>query len=39
VAKISAHFGPPWGGKLACDNFHPSQQGYRDWTRAILRVI
>jgi hypothetical protein len=39
VARISAHFGPPWDGKLACDNFHPSQQGYRDWTRAILRVI
>ena len=39
VAKISAHFGPPWAGKLACDNFHPSQAGYRDWTRAILAVI
>jgi acyl-CoA thioesterase-1 len=39
VARISAHFGPPWAGKLACDNFHPSHQGYRDWTRAILRVI
>jgi len=39
VAKISANFGPPWDGKLACDNFHPSQQGYRDWTRAILAAI
>ncbi|MGH3256405.1 MAG: SGNH/GDSL hydrolase family protein [Streptosporangiaceae bacterium] len=39
VAKISAHFGPPWAGKLACDNFHPSQDGYRDWTRAVLAAI
>jgi acyl-CoA thioesterase I len=39
VAKISANFGPPWAGKLACDNFHPSQAGYRDWTRAVLAVI
>jgi acyl-CoA thioesterase I len=39
VAKISANFGPPWAGKLACDNFHPSQDGYRDWTRAVLTVI
>jgi hypothetical protein len=39
VAKISANFGPPWAGKLACDNFHPSQRGYRDWTRAVLAAI
>jgi len=39
VAKISANFGPPWRGKLACDNFHPSEDGYRDWTRAVLDVI
>jgi len=39
VATISAHFGPPWAGKLAPDNFHPSQEGYRDWTRALLDVI
>jgi lysophospholipase L1-like esterase len=39
VARISAHFGPPWDGKLACDNFHPSEDGYRDWTRAVLKVI
>jgi lysophospholipase L1-like esterase len=39
VAKISAHFGPPWAGKLASDNFHPSQYGYRDWTRAVMAVI
>jgi lysophospholipase L1-like esterase len=39
VAEISAHFGPPWAGKLACDHFHPSQDGYRDWTRAVLAAI
>jgi acyl-CoA thioesterase I len=39
VAEISANFGPPWAGKLASDYFHPSQDGYRDWTRALLAVI
>ena len=39
VAKVSAHFGPPWSGKLASDCFHPSQDGYRDWTRAVLAAI
>ncbi len=36
VAEISAQFIAPWAGKFACDNFHPSQDGYRDWTRALL---
>jgi len=36
VAEVSAHFTPPWAGKFSCDNFHPSQDGYRDWTRALL---
>jgi hypothetical protein len=24
---------PPWDGKFASDSFHPSLDGYRDWTR------
>lgn len=39
VAEVSAHFTPPWTGKFSCDNFHPSQDGYRDWTRALLAAI
>jgi acyl-CoA thioesterase I len=39
VAEISAHFTPPWAGKFSCDNFHPSQDGYRDWTRALLSAV
>jgi acyl-CoA thioesterase I len=39
VAQVSAHFTPPWTGKFSSDNFHPSQDGYRDWTRALLAAI
>jgi acyl-CoA thioesterase I len=39
VAEVSAHFLPPWTGKFASDGFHPSQDGYRDWTRALLAVL
>lgn len=39
VAEVSAHFMPPWAGKFAPDYFHPSQDGDRDWTRALLAVI
>ena len=39
VAEVSAHFLPPWPGKFASDNFHPSQDGYRDWARALLGAI
>lgn len=39
VAEVSAHFLPPWGGKFGPDNFHPSQDGYRDWARALLTAI
>jgi acyl-CoA thioesterase I len=39
VAEVSAHFTAPWAGKFACDSFHPSQDGYRDWTRALLAAI
>jgi acyl-CoA thioesterase-1 len=39
VAEVSTHFLPPWAGKFASDYFHPSQDGYRDWTRALLAVL
>lgn len=39
VAEISAHFTPPWAGKFASDCFHPSQDGYRDWARAMLTAV
>ncbi len=39
VAEVSAHFMPPWNGKFGSDCFHPSQAGYRDWTRALLTAI
>jgi acyl-CoA thioesterase I len=39
VAEVSRHFLPPWAGKFASDCFHPSQDGYRDWSRAVLAAI
>jgi acyl-CoA thioesterase I len=39
VAEVSVNFLPPWTGKFASDCFHPSQAGYRDWTRALLAVV
>jgi acyl-CoA thioesterase I len=39
VAEVSAHFQPPWPGKFASDYFHPSQDGYRDWARALLSAL
>jgi acyl-CoA thioesterase I len=39
VAQVSDHFTPPWAGKFGVDNFHPSQDGYRDWTRALLAAV
>ena len=36
VAQVSKTFTAPWVGKFSVDNFHPSQDGYRDWTRALL---
>jgi acyl-CoA thioesterase-1 len=39
VAEVSAHFLPPWPGKFASDCFHPSQDGYRDWARALLPAV
>jgi acyl-CoA thioesterase I len=39
VARVSDQFTSPWRGKFARDNFHPSQTGYRDWSRALLSAI
>jgi lysophospholipase L1-like esterase len=39
VAEVSAQFTPPWSGKFSVDSFHPSQDGYRDWTRALLATL
>jgi acyl-CoA thioesterase I len=39
VAAVSQQFTPPWIGKFSCDSFHPSQDGYRDWTRALLAAL
>jgi lysophospholipase L1-like esterase len=39
VAEISSHFTPPWTGKFSVDNFHPSQDGYRDWSRALVEAL
>jgi acyl-CoA thioesterase-1 len=39
VARVSEQFTAPWTGKFASDRFHPSQDGYRDWTRALLTAI
>ena len=39
VAEVSRHFVPPWVGKFSVDNFHPSQDGYRDWSRALVETL
>jgi acyl-CoA thioesterase I len=39
VAEISRSFVPPWAGKFSVDNFHPSQDGYRDWSRALVHAL
>ena len=39
VAEVSIQFRPPWAGKFSVDSFHPSQDGYRDWARALLAVL
>jgi len=39
VAEVSRHFTAPWTGKFAVDNFHPSQDGYRDWSRALIESV
>jgi acyl-CoA thioesterase I len=39
VAGVSTRFTPPWTGKFAADRFHPTDDGYRDWTHALLDAI
>jgi lysophospholipase L1-like esterase len=39
VAEVSRHFIAPWVGKFSVDNFHPSQDGYRDWSRALVEAL
>lgn len=39
VARISEQFTAPWTGKFAPDRFHPSQDGYRAWSRALLTAL
>jgi acyl-CoA thioesterase I len=39
VAEVSRYFTPPWIGKFSVDNFHPSQDGYRDWSRALVEAL
>jgi lysophospholipase L1-like esterase len=39
VAAVSRNFGAPWAGKFSVDSFHPSQDGYRDWSRALLEAL
>lgn len=39
VAEVSKHFIAPWAGKFSVDNFHPSQDGYRDWARALAAAL
>jgi acyl-CoA thioesterase I len=39
VAEVSRNFTPPWTGKFSVDNFHPSQDGYRDWSRALIEAL
>jgi acyl-CoA thioesterase-1 len=39
VAEVSRHFTAPWVGKFSVDNFHPSQDGYRDWSRALVEAL
>jgi acyl-CoA thioesterase I len=39
VARLSAHFVPPWSGKFAPDHLHPSTVGYHDWATALLSAL
>jgi acyl-CoA thioesterase-1 len=39
VAEVSRCFVAPWAGKFSVDNFHPSQDGYRDWSRALIQAL
>ena len=39
VAEVSRQFVSPWAGKFSVDHFHPSQDGYRDWSRALVEAL
>jgi len=39
VAAVSRYFTAPWVGKFSVDSFHPSQDGYRDWSRALVEAL
>ena len=39
VADMWANSGPPWREKLAADEFHPNDRGYRDWTDAFADAL
>jgi lysophospholipase L1-like esterase len=39
VADVWAHTGPPWRGKYAGDDFHPSDAGYADWCAAFADAL
>jgi lysophospholipase L1-like esterase len=39
VAEVSRNFTAPWTGKFSADSFHPSQDGYRDWSRALIKAL
>ena len=39
VAEVSGRFVPPWPGKFSVGNFHPSTDGCRDWSRALIEAL
>jgi lysophospholipase L1-like esterase len=39
VVDVWAHTGPPWRGKYAADDFHPSDAGYADWCAAFAGAL
>jgi lysophospholipase L1-like esterase len=39
VADVWAHTGPPWRGKYAADDFHPSDAGYAGWCDAFADAL
>jgi lysophospholipase L1-like esterase len=39
IADAWAHTGPPWEGKYAADDFHPSDTGYSEWCAAFAEAI
>ena len=39
VADVWSRTGPPWEGKLAPDEFHPNDAGYRAWSAAFCEAL